>query len=213
MNFYFVKTPKIIRLIYKNYLWKVDTKNKIIYLTFDDGPTTEVTEFVLDTLKQYNAKATFFCIGKNIEQNPILFKKITSQGHAIGNHTQHHLNGWKTKTLDYISDVEECQETIDFYMPTKIESKLFRPAYGKITKSQSKKLIKNGYKIIMWTVLSGDFDISLSPITCHENVINNSNLGSIIVFHDSKKAFCKIKKVLPRTLDYFTKNGYLFKSL
>jgi peptidoglycan/xylan/chitin deacetylase (PgdA/CDA1 family) len=219
---YFVKTPNIIRFYFKDYIWSVDTDKKELYLTFDDGPTPEVTLFVLNTLKKYNAKATFFCIGKNIENHSDLFKQIINNGHAVGNHSQNHLKGWKVNNTLYANNVENCQNIIskqiqeikdypdNYWGNTK---KLFRPPYGKIKKSQAKILSAKGCKIVMWTVLSGDFDLKIDKKKCLQNVINNSKLGSIIVFHDSKKAYPHLKYTLPKVLEYFTKKGYVFKAL
>jgi len=212
MNSYFVKTPKIIRSLYKNYIWSVPKKEKVIYLTFDDGPTPTVTNFVLDTLKKHNAKASFFCIGKNIEKHPQLFKSILNNGHTVGNHTQNHLKGWKTNTNEYLLDVENCQKNIDNYVAVK-DQKLFRPPYGKIKNKQSKALIDKGYRIIMWSVLSGDFDTKINSETCLKNVVDNTGSGSIVVFHDSEKAFKKLKNVLPKMITHFASLGFVFKAI
>jgi len=211
---YFVKTPNIIRSYFKDYIWDVDTDKKEVYLTFDDGPTLKVTEFVLDTLKAYNAKATFFCIGKNIENHPEIFKKIINRGHTVGNHSQNHLNGWKVNTDLYIKNVEKCQDVLDNLQTQNSKlKKLFRPPYGKIKKSQAKTLLSKGYKIIMWTILSGDFDLKTAKEKCLKNVINNTTKGSIVVLHDSVKAYSHLKYTLPKVLDYFTEKGYVFKAL
>jgi peptidoglycan-N-acetylglucosamine deacetylase len=206
---YFVKTPWWLKKVYPNRLWNVGTKEKIIYLTFDDGPHPVATPFVLEELKKYNAKATFFCIGKNVVDHPAIYKRILEEGHATGNHTQHHLNGWKTKTHLYLEDIAEAAK--------RIESSLFRPPFGRIKSSQSKNIgeaMKNkSVKIVMWDVLSGDFDESLSKEKCLKNVIDNAAEGSIIVFHDSEKAFPKVEYVLPAALRFFTEKGYIFRSL
>lgn len=219
MRFYFVKTPKIIRFFLKKYLWKVDTNKKEIYLTFDDGPTPEVTTFVLDTLKKHHAKATFFCIGKNIKKYPELFNRILEEGHHIGNHTYNHLNAWKTDDKLYVDDVVECQEVIDKNLSScnfkifKPKAKLFRPPYGKIAKLKSEELINRGYKIIMWTVLSGDFDKNLSKKKCLNNVLKNTKSGSIVVLHDSDKAYDKLLSVLPKIITHFSSLGFKFKAI
>lgn len=210
MNFYFTKTPRIITRIFSNYTWRFSSKKKEIYLTFDDGPTPEITSFVLSELKKHNAKATFFCIGKNIENHPEIFNTILSDGHTIGNHTQNHLNGWKHKTFNYLENVLKCEKIISNKLE---ESKLFRPPYGKIKSSQAKELIKRGYKIIMWDVLSADFDTSISKEKCLQNVLKNTKNGSIIVFHDSIKASEKLRFVLPKILNYFSKKGFTFKAI
>ena len=206
---YFVKTPGWLKRIYPNRLWNVNTKEKNIYLSFDDGPHPAVTPFVLDELKKYNAKATFFCIGKNVVDNPALYKRILDEGHRVGNHTHNHLNGWKTNTEDYLADVAEASKYI--------ESHLFRPPYGRITFSQAKgisRVIKDSStKIVMWDVLSGDFDESISKEKCLDNVISKTRAGSIIVFHDSEKAFHLLEYVLPHVLQFFLKDGYAFRKI
>lgn len=191
---------------------------KEIYLTFDDGPTPEITEFVLNELKKYNAKATFFCIGKNIKNHPEIFSKIIKEGHEIGNHTQNHLNGWKNNTTKYLENVLECKNVIDKQTQNNSELKtknlkLFRPPYGRVKRKQANALIKKGYKIIMWSVLSGDFDTKISKEKCLQNVLKHTSNGSIVVFHDSVKAAEKVKYVLPKVLDYFTRKGYEFKAI
>ncbi len=209
MKKYFVKTPWWLKKIYSSYIWSVDTKEKILYLTFDDGPHSIATSFVLDELKKYNAKASFFCIGKNVLSEPQIYKRIIDEGHAIGNHTYNHFNGWKTKDDIYLSDVSEAGKYID--------SILFRPPYGRITSFQAKNikaaLKKPVAKIIMWDVLSGDFDDSLTGQQCLQNVILNAKKGSIIVCHDSPKSFSKLEFYLPLILNFFEKEGYRFEKL
>jgi peptidoglycan/xylan/chitin deacetylase (PgdA/CDA1 family) len=206
---YFIKTPWWLKKIYPNRLWNVETKEKVIYLTFDDGPHPVATPFVLDELKKFDAKATFFCIGKNVVDQPAIYKRILEEGHSVGNHTQNHLNGWKTVTLDYLADVKEAA--------SHIKSDLFRPPYGKIKRIQangiSKAMNTTSAKIVMWDILSGDFDNSLSKEKCLKNVINKTKPGSIIVFHDSQKAFPKLQFTLPPFLEAFTGKGFTFRSL
>lgn len=211
MKFYFVKAPSLIKLLFSKWTWSLSNKEKIIYLTFDDGPTPEVTDWTLNELNKYNAKATFFCIGKNIEANKTLFKQIYKEGHAIGNHTHNHLSGWKTNTTEYINNCLTTEYTIKTL--GNIPLKLFRPPYGKITFNQSYKLRKKGYKIIMWDVLSADFDIKITPQKCLENVIMNTTSGSILVFHDSIKASENLKFVLPKILDYYSSKNYRFEKI
>jgi len=214
MNFYFIKTPKFIRSFYKEYIWHIKGDKKEIYLTFDDGPTDKITDFVLDTLKKYQAKATFFCIGKNINQLPNIYQRIIDEGHSVGNHTQNHENGWRTENNTYLQSVKNCKNVAETFLKTKKEEdKLFRPPYGKIKRSQAKKIILQGYKIIMWSVLSGDFDATISKEKCLQNVIKNTKKGDVLVFHDSEKAFVKMKYVLPKVLAHFTKKGYVFKAI
>ncbi|MBA4155029.1 polysaccharide deacetylase family protein [Flavobacterium sp.] len=207
MNFLWIKTNRLIKFIFSNYVWNISNGEKKVYLTFDDGPTPEITEWVLEQLKTYNAKATFFCIGNNMAKHPEIFKRLLNEGHTIGNHTQNHVKGWKTENNTYFEEVEKCDEVISKH--TNIDSKLFRPPYGKIKPSQSIYLRKIGYKIIMWDVLSADFDTTISKEKCLENVLKNVESGSIIVFHDSIKAFPNLEYTLPKTLEFLSKNGYV----
>ena len=210
-----VKIPLVAKKMFPNYVWDIPTHDKTLYLTFDDGPTPEITNWVLSTLKSHNAKATFFCIGKNIEAHPDIFQNILNDGHAIGNHTYNHIKGWKTKAADYLLEIEKTQEIMDSQTfnlsPSNV--KLFRPPYGQITPKQGKELIKLEYKIIMWDVISFDWDKTVSEETCLNNVTTKSTAGSIIVFHDSLKATKNMQYALPKTLEYFSEKGYSFKSL
>ncbi len=218
MKFYFVKTPHWISLLYSSQIWRFSPKRKNIYLTFDDGPTTEVTNWVLDTLYKYNAKATFFCIGNNIEKYPEIFTSILDRGHAIGNHTYNHEKGWNTKNDNYLKSILKTEKIIKKFLIKNHQSsivnhKLFRPPYGKIRRSQTKLLMANNYKLIMWSVLSADFDSSVDAEKCLNNVIKNTKSGDIIVFHDSNKAFEKLQIVLPKVLAYFSNKGYGFQRI
>ena len=219
MKAYWVKTNRVIKKLFSNYVWDIPNNENKIYLTFDDGPTPEITTWVLDQLEQYNAKATFFCIGKNIEQHPEIFNKIIESDHATGNHTFNHLNGWKTEDKEYIENIETCKTTISNLQSeinpdiSGLKSKIFRPPYGKIKRVQAKKLRQKGYKIIMWDVLSADFDQSITKEKCLNNVISNTQSGSIIVFHDSVKAFKNLEYVLPRVLQYLAENNFSFETI
>lgn len=211
MNFSWVKTNRLVKIIFPNYVWDVPNHDKKVYLTFDDGPTPEITEWTLAQLKSYNVKATFFCIGDNVRKFPEIFQKVINDGHSIGNHTFNHLNGWNSSTQEYIKnsklyETEHCKLTTD-------HCSLFRPPYGKIKPSQSKILRKLGYKIIMWDVISYDFDSRISPEKCLQNVLKNVQSGSIIVFHDSKKAFVNLEFVLPRTLQFLKEKGFVCDKL
>jgi peptidoglycan/xylan/chitin deacetylase (PgdA/CDA1 family) len=186
---------------------------KNIYLTFDDGPHPEITEWVLNLLKKYNAAATFFCVGENITKHPGVFEEIIFQNHTVGNHTFNHLNGWKSPNKDYIHSVLKAEEVIHNSKFINHKSYLFRPPYGKIKTSQAKFLIKEGYEIVMWDVLSADFDQNTSKEKCLQNVLKNTKPGSIIVFHDSEKAFKNLEYVLPKVLEYFSEKGFTFKAL
>lgn len=215
---YFIKTPWLLKKYYsKDLIWNKARNQKTIYLTFDDGPIPIVTPFVLKTLKKFNAKATFFCIGENIAKHTEIFEELKADGHSVGNHTYNHLNGWKTEDNIYLENIQKCQELSD--------TSLFRPPYGRIKKSQITKLMVNLRsspisnlesqisKIIMWDVLSGDFDTKLSPQKCLDNVLKHTENGSIVVFHDSLKAWDRLQYALPRFLEYFSEKGYHFKSL
>ncbi len=191
---YLVKSHPLFKKLYpQNLLWKRNTADTV-FLTFDDGPHAEATEFALSELAKYDAKATFFCIGKNVIAEPELYKKISASGHTIGNHSHNHLNGWCTNTKRYLENVSTAAEHI--------ESKLFRPPYGKIRKKQAKLIQAKGFQIVMWDVLSGDFDTKISPEKCWENILQNIEPGSIIVFHDSSKAWERMKFALPKTLAF-----------
>ncbi|MCK5814928.1 MAG: polysaccharide deacetylase family protein [Flavobacteriaceae bacterium] len=212
MRTYLIKTPNLFRWIYPKLIWSFSTSKKELYLTFDDGPTPEITDWVLETLKKYHAKATFFCIGKNITNHPEIFQKIIEEGHAVGNHTNNHLNGWQTPVEDYLNNISIAKKTNQQFNKSTIQQ-LFRPPYGKIKKKQAQQLIQKGYKIIMWDVLSADFDQSISEEKCYQNVLKNTEKGSVIVFHDSLKAAKNMKYALPKVLDYFSKRGFEFKTI
>lgn len=208
MDLLWIKTNPIIKNIFSNYIWNIPNSEKKVYLTFDDGPTPEITEWVLTQLKKYNFRATFFCIGNNIEKHPELFNQLIVDGHAIGNHTFNHVKGWNTPNKTYLKEVEKCEGMIQHYSINQNLSKLFRPPYGKIKPLQSRKLRKLGYKIIMWDVLSADYKQTITKEKCLENVVKNVESGSIIVFHDSIKAFPNLEYVLPKTLQFLSENGY-----
>ena len=208
MNFYWIKTPKIIKRLFNSLVWGIPNLENKIFLTFDDGPTPEITPWVLKTLKEKNIKATFFCIGKNIEQHPEIFQNIINEGHAIGNHTHNHKNGWRTRNEDYLQNIELCKSEIK-NQQSKI-SNLFRPPYGKIKPSQSKILRKLGYKIIMWDILSADFDTTITREKCLENATQKVTSDSIILFHDSKKAFKNLEYTLPKTIQILKDKGFIF---
>lgn len=208
MKWYFIKTPNFVKQFFKSQIWSVPNNEKTVYLTFDDGPIPVVTPWVINLLKLYQIKATFFCIGDNIKKYPDVFNALLQNNHQVANHTYNHLNGWKTPFTNYIENSLKCNELI-----TANNSKLFRPPYGKITKKQSTELIKQGYKIIMWDVLSADFDNTITPEKCLQNVIKNVSNGSIIVFHDSLKAQKNLEYALPKTIEYLLDNGYKFKTL
>lgn len=205
--FYTARTPKWVNKLFNKSVWEMPGNEKAIYLSFDDGPHPQITPFVLDELSKYNASATFFCIGKNVVANPAIYQRILAEGHAVGNHTFNHLNGWKTSKEEYVANVLKAHKII--------KSNLFRPPYGKILPSQYKALLQKDepFKIIMWSVLSGDFDTAITAEQCCKNVVNNAKSGSVIVFHDSEKANERMKYALPVVLKTFTEQGFLFKKI
>jgi peptidoglycan/xylan/chitin deacetylase (PgdA/CDA1 family) len=202
---YFFSTLKILKKFYsKNIIWEMNAAEKSIWLTFDDGPDPVVTPWVLEELKKYKAKATFFCLGKNVESHPEIYESIIKEGHSVGNHSYDHKNGWRTLTKDYIADIEKCSHFVT--------SGLFRPPYGKIKPSQFNKL-KQKYDIVLWSLMSGDFDINLSKEKCLDIVLSYTKNGTIILFHDSPKAKEKLEFVLPKFLEHFSNLGYSFPAL
>lgn len=207
MRNYLVKTPRLLKALYSQCIWHINDHANSVYLTFDDGPHPTITPFVLKQLEHYRARATFFCIGKNVEANPAVFERIIDAGHAVGNHTHNHLNGWKTPNLQYFRNIRKAERYI--------QSNIFRPPYGRITYSQALGLQKMSpaMRIIMWDVLSGDFDTELSPEDCLHNLISTVRAGSIIVFHDSEKAWDRLEFALPRFLAHCREMGWNMKRL
>ena len=197
-------TPKFLQQLLPGMIWRMESVEKKVYLTFDDGPIPEVTPWVLDELDKYGAKATFFCVGQNVEKYGDIFHQLKSQGHTIGSHTYNHISGWASDNLDYMLNVRKASKIC--------ESNIFRPPYGKIRPSQT-RFLKHHYRIVMWDVLSGDFDPNISAEQCLQNVLKNTIAGSIVVFHDSIKSFEKLKFVLPRVLNYYSEQGYQFVNL
>lgn len=210
-----IKTPLIVKKVFPNYIWDIPSSGKDIYLTFDDGPTPEITNWVLNTLKEYHAKATFFCVGNNIEKHPDIFQNILDEGHSIGNHTYNHVKGWRTKAKGYLENTTKAQEMINSKIVNQKSSiaNLFRPPYGQITPKQGKELIALGYKIIMWDVLSFDWGHNVSEEICLNNVTSKATNGSIIVFHDNVKSSKNMQYSLPKALEHFSKLGYHFKAI
>jgi len=201
---YLVKTPQFIQNLFPNFTWRIPTQDKELFLTFDDGPIPEVTPWVLDQLRAFQAKATFFCVGDNIRKHQEVFQQVKEEGHSVGNHTFNHLNGWASDNIPYFHNVRHAATLTD--------SDLFRPPYGRLKPKQA-QFLQRHYRIVMWDVLSGDFDPNISEEQCLNNVVNNASEGSIIVFHDSLKAKEKLEYVLPRALKHFSEQGYTFQSL
>lgn len=208
MRFY--RTPALLPAVFPKLLWRMPDTEKTVYLTFDDGPVPGPTGFVLQTLKQAGIKATFFCIGDNIRKHPDIFLQLTEEGHAIGNHTFNHLNGWKTNTSSYLGNVTACEAIMHQVQPG-FTTRLFRPPYGKITPSLINRL--SAYRIVMWDVLTYDYVTNLKAETCLLKTLQAIRNGSIIVMHDSLKAWPRLHYVLPRLIYRLSAQGYSFKPL
>lgn len=202
--FYFTKTPAVIRQLFKHTTWKLPNGRSAVYLTFDDGPIPYITEQTLDVLNQYAVKATFFCVGQNVEKNPSIYHRILEEGHQVGNHSYNHLNGWNTENETYLSNIEKCNQLV--------QSKLLRPPYGKINRSQISAL-KEHYTIVMWDVLSGDFDPKTTVEKTIENVLNAVEAGSIIVLHDNEKCGAKMLQALPQIIMGIKEKGFVFETI
>jgi peptidoglycan/xylan/chitin deacetylase (PgdA/CDA1 family) len=199
------RIPFWLKWIYPSFTWQMPSNEKALYLTFDDGPHPTITPFVLDILADYQAKATFFCIGDRVKRYPEIMKRIVAEGHSIGNHTHHHVNGWKSSVSAYVEEVHQASSLIP--------SKLFRPPYGRIKRKQADLLENEGYKIIMWTILSADYDHSLNKEECTSRVISNIENGYIYLFHDSEKGEERMRHALPILLKLATAKGFLFKRI
>ena len=200
----FIKSPSILKKLFPNLIWDIETNEKEIYLTFDDGPHPEITPQVLDILDKYNAKATFFCVGDNVRKHPDTYELILKKGHKTGNHSYSHSNGWKVSNVDYFDDIKKASKLV--------KSDLFRPPYGRITPSQI-KFLKTKYRIIMWSVLTYDYSKKVNKEQCLKNSIIKTKPGSIIVFHDSLKSADNMLYALPLFLKHFTDKGFVFKLL
>ena len=194
-----MKIPGIIKSIYPDAIWNFKNENNKIYLTFDDGPDPEVTPEVLEILKRYSAKATFFCVGENVKRFPDIYQQIITHGHTVGNHTYNHLKGWRANTQDYIENVKLASDYID--------SNLFRPPYGRIKRSQY-KILNRKYTIVFWDILSFDYSKRITKEECTNKVIKNTKSGSIIVFHDAIKMKKNVLYALPKSLEYFNQKGF-----
>lgn len=203
---YLVKTPRLIQKLFPNFHWKAPSPASAptIYLTFDDGPIPQVTPWVIEQLAAFEAKATFFCVGNNVRRYPKLIGETLAAGHTVGNHTMHHLDGWQSENLPYFHDVRHCA--------IQVKSSLFRPPYGRLKVSQA-QFLQRHYEVVMWDVLSGDFDPELTAEDCFQNVVRNAGPGSIVVFHDSLKAERNVRDILPRVLAHYAALGYRFAAL
>ena len=201
---FWVKTPLLIQFLIPNVTWRKKSLQKVIFLTFDDGPIPMVTPAILEILNKFNAKATFFCVGENVVRNKNIFDKILAEGHSVGNHTFNHLNGRLIKTQEYINNVAQCAKYVN--------SKLFRPPFGRLRWSQM-RFLKKHYDLIYWDVLSWDFDSNVTKEKCLKNVLENTKSGSIVLFHDSIKSEKRILYTLPRVLEHFSELGYTFEKL
>jgi peptidoglycan/xylan/chitin deacetylase (PgdA/CDA1 family) len=195
--------PAFLQWLMPSYTWKVHTNDKQLFLTFDDGPHPQITPWVLNQLALADAKATFFCVADNVKKYPEIYQKILTEGHSVGNHTFHHLKGWKTKNEDYFADIEMAENYI--------HSNLFRPPYGKMKRSQAAEILKR-YQIVMWNRLSCDYEQHLDMATSMSQMKKVSN-GSILVFHDSEKAFKNLQVLLPELLNYYQTNGWEMKAI
>jgi len=198
------QVPDFVRWFYQGVIWRKQPHEKALYLTFDDGPVPEVTPWVLDKLDELEVKATFFCVGDNVNKYPELYREILLKGHSVGNHTFHHLNGFKVEHEQYLNDVEQASQLID--------SRLFRPPYGKLTRRE-KKILEQKFQIVLWDVISYDYDRNLSPSQVLENVKQNSRNGSVILFHDSVKAKNNMLSVLPDAINFLLAKGFRFERL
>ena len=214
------RVPSIFTWFYPGwYLWSKPKGEKTVYLTFDDGPIPEVTDFVLDTLSRKRDNpipATFFCIGDNVRKHPEVFKRILAEGHAIGNHTYNHLKGWNTDNETYVKNVQLAELEMSNHIkhnPSTLSSVLFRPPYGKIKSAQASALQKMGYEIVMYRVVAYDWESTTTPDACLNNVINSAQDGDIIVFHDSVKAYKNLQFALPKAIEYFENAGFSFGKL
>ena len=201
---YLVKTPPLIKSLFNDFIWDIDTDEKTAFLTFDDGPVPDVTPWVLDILKEYGFKATFFCVGENVEKHYDIYQRILAEGHTVGNHTYNHINGWFEDNTVYMDNILKCDALFSTYF--------FRPPYGKIKKSQYTALQLHK-SVVMWDILSGDFDTSITNEKCLSNVVDHYKSGSVIVFHDSLKAKDKLMYALPGVLEHLTDHGFKSESL
>ncbi len=202
------KTPALFKYLWPSLIWNIPNEDKRIFLTFDDGPIPGLTEWVLQVLDEFNIKATFFCVGDNVKKHPEIFSKLIASGHSIGNHTFHHLNGRDTSVAEYLENIEACDQVFNAHG---LSTNLFRPPYGRLKTSQ-RKLLKHR-QVVMWDVLSKDYDQSFSPESILKGIIKSTQPGSIIVFHENIKAESNLKSVLAKYIQYCLDAGYQFDTL
>jgi peptidoglycan/xylan/chitin deacetylase (PgdA/CDA1 family) len=194
--------PFYYRLFFRGAHWRFNTDKKVIYLTFDDGPIPEITPWVLDVLDRYQIKATFFCVGDNVNKHPEVYQMVLERGHLVGNHTFHHIQGLRTRTKNYMNDIEQAAQVI--------KSRLFRPPHGHLRFRQFWK-VRNDYEVVMWDVVTRDYSKFLTTDEVFENVKKYTRNGSVIVFHDSLKAGDRMKEALPRSIEWLLAQGYRFE--
>jgi peptidoglycan/xylan/chitin deacetylase (PgdA/CDA1 family) len=206
-----IKTPEIVIRMFPALIWRGPEDQKNVFITFDDGPTTEPTSFVLKMLRKYGARATFFCVGDNIKRNPSGFRSVLEDGHCVGNHTFSHLNGWRCRNQEYFENIRMCSDTIraSGYVPKRL---IFRPPYGRMKRSQIIRIGKE-FRIIMWDILTMDFDPGKNAGHLVDKIIARSSYGSILVFHDSEKAYLGLRYMLEPVLRHFWREGYGFKTI
>ncbi len=205
---YLTHIPGLIHRKMSEYLWRIPTEDKTVFLTFDDGPTPEITSWVLDTLAQYNALSTFFMVGDQVKKHPDIAHQVIDAGHEIGNHTRTHVNGKKTSTYSYLREFADCQQILTEY--TGITPTLFRPPYGRITKAQASPILSRGFEIVMMDIITGDFDLKKDGRQVAETALTYTDKGSILLFHDSEKAWPRLKTALPVVLESLANEGFRF---
>lgn len=211
MKLQWVKTGKFVKWLFPDFLWDLPDAGNAVALTFDDGPVPDVTPWVLDLLARHDIKATFFCIGDNIRKHPEIFRRILEEGHSVGNHTFHHLNGWKTDFSTYVEDTKACDAEIEKHLAH--GTRLFRPPYGKISGKQKKSVLSQGKDIVMWDILTVDYDPDITPERCLRNATEKAQPGSILIFHDSVKAWKNLEYALPRTIEVLKEKRFGFRKL
>lgn len=207
---YLSHIPTLVQQLFSDYIWRIDTAEKILYLSFDDGPSPKITPWVLEQLQKFEAKATFFLIGDRVIKYPELVHQIIDAGHSLGNHTHHHIKGRKSDTKAYLKNFLRAQRAITEYSGYRTD--LFRPPYGSLTSKQADRILRT-HQIIMMDVISGDFDVKRSPETCINKVIKYARKGSIVLFHDSEKAWPRLQMALPKVLSHFAEQGYRFEEI